>query len=1827
MQFYRHRWFILALVFLGVNIRAVSFRAGAGDRARPELEVSFDPGPHECVQSNQVIAWQFSRPVHTGPSGRAWLAEGPVVFRPRVDGEFRWIQPDRLEFRPEKPWRSCVDYSAVLQPDKLDTGHPFTRWAREFSFSTAPLLLTAVYQAHRTAQGQVHIGLEFNAPVRAEVLRKHLYFSTTDHTGVPVRVMTEGAETLHLVQLGPLSAEHVTLHIRRGMQGVRGPRGIPQNIERVIFCPYSLQVLKTAPHITAFEGGFVECRFSHALDIRQAVDYIETIPPVNNLSLVSTGNRWQRNRYRLHGDFAAGSNYTLVLRQGLPTDTGAKLDGDLLRNVYFPDRPAGLCVRQQGIYLSSMGRMLLPVETVNVRTFKIRAWRVPARNLVQFVMRRHGNYHHYWGDDHADISYPVAEAEWRPDHRPNQIVKTAVPLRELLQHQTNGIFRLDIDGDPSGHAGQLVVLTDIGISIRKADHECLVWANSLRTLQPVELARVCLYTKDNRLLAAADTDKQGIARLTWAPGVAAEPFLAVVEKGADCSWIELQDTEIAIPYTQDERPRCTRPYDAFVFTDCGVYRPGTTARVTAVIRTVPDRSCAPAFPVDLHVVQPDGSTRTVLTAMPNRRGVVEFSMGWHAYDPVGRYTLRLQVPGNDEVLGHTAVRVEEFVPPTLEADFDVPYAQIQGLSPFNCTVRARHLFGAPAAGHHVKTVAFFADAPFAPAQWPGYSFVDTEKKFAESTRTLGSTFLDHTGQAQFTCLPDREWDPPGCIRATLAADVMEKGGRSVCARAHRLLHARPWYIGLQASWSGRRLPTGSTGTIQVVAVLPDGSVRRQQEALKVEMLQVNWTYVLRRNRKDQYEWVSQRHVQPVRTDPLALDEGRGSHAICFERSGHWIVRVSCPGSGISATLPICSVKPGQQWLDPGGAQPDQVKLSLDRDAYAPGEQAELLIQAPFSGKALVTVEDEKVRHWRVVDIKGNTATVLLPVRAAYRPNAHCCVSLIRPVKMVDRWCAHRAVGRIPLPVDMSHARLGIDIQAPAVSRPADRLRFRVAVTNAAGRPAQADVILAAVDEGICMLTAFKTPDPFSYFCGLRKSAVSMFDLYTRLFPELSAGIAARRSHIGGGAAGVLRGRLNPVDAQRFKPVVLWTGCRRTDEQGVVMYELAVPEFSGTLRLMAVAVTSNAYGSAEQAVQIRRPWVVRTSLPRFMAPGDRCRMPLTIYNTGTGVLSGTVRLELDGATRLITSTGSNHGPAHAELNGLPAGATCNGTPTQEWRLAPHGEQHVDGLIQASTNPGIGRIRLQVVSADDCFDKGFEVPVRPACGMGTRHGSGMIPAGTVTGIAPYNAWMGATGAGRLTVSGMPRMEWAGALAYLLRYPYGCLEQTVSAVLPLLYLPDLVRQAAPGSMDKEPGHFIQSALYRVLSMQQSNGGFALWPHTREVHPWVSVYAAHFLALAEVGGYPVPASRRDAACAYLEKLVKNRDENSGDREISIYAARVLAMYGIAVSGWTGRWCDQWSGLSRPARLHLVGALLAQGKRRAAADMLKRIPVIESAVPVPEESAAPGSSLCYEALLLELWLEVDPRSPNVPMLVRRILRQRAHGRWSTTQDNAAALVALGRYARYAWPRQQHFQAEVYIGERVFHASPTNRVCRNWPDAVPEKVRIRNQGPGPVYYCWTTQGASRDEQYRETDQGMRVRRSLWDRAGVPVTNSVLRQGELYVVKWTVKADRKLEHVVIEDLLPAGLEIENAALKTAFSALSANRKSTLRIQHLERRDDRLIAFPKPFHGCREYYYTVRAVTPGRFTYPALQASCMYDPGIRSVHGRGRIAVQRMEPEMP
>jgi hypothetical protein len=1676
------------------------------------------------------------------------------------------------------------------------------------------LKLRAVQQVNLTPERELTVVLRFNATPNRQKLKQYLFMYAGQIGGekLDYDLVGQAGGSNVLVRVGEVDTEKVALELKPGLSGENvTPLAEAQQAELEVATKLALQNIEAeAP---SFGEAHVECSFTEQLDANTAAAYVEISP-----ALKFTAEATWRS-LRLSGPFQPGAVYELKFKAGLKSENNHALLKDLKRTVQIPNRHKAVTVATDGRYLSPRGTLAVPVSAMNLRRCIVTLAPVLPQNLVQLALRDCNRTRGYYSSpsDAADkltgAEVVVTNAVSAPL---NTETKFNVSLRDLAGPEPRGLFLLTVNGeDDAGgsHAHRrwygerteaedhrLLAVTDLGLSALLNEGGATVWVNSLRDATPVVQAEVILYAENNSELARGTTDASGLARLAFAHDAkAAEPFLVVARAGADLSFLPLEKTQVAQAGETGGRAYLAEGYEAFVFSDRGIYRPGETAHFKALVRDR-DLAAPPAFPALFRILKPNGRVFKDLPVQLDAAGAAEVELALPDFLPTGRYEARLVLPGTFKQLGETVVMLEDFVPPQVRVAVHGPAERVRAGQPVLFDARAEHLFGRAASGLKAKGFASLRPVPFEPKAWKDWLFGDAEKKFSESYRPLGNATLDEQGRAQFKVETSDAWRPPAAVRANFQATVTEASGRPVTAGAQALVDVYPFYIGLKAGGHDV-VPVGETQRVAVVEVAPDGAAWTNAKPLVVRLDHVEWSTVLRRDDHGRYQWLSEEHKTKVAEDTLAAGGQPADYAYSVSRAGEFLLTFSDPASGASSSFRFYAGSRDQQWISWSREKPDAVELTLDKPAYKAGETAKLLIKAPFAGTALLSLASDHVLESRLIELAKNTAEVEIPVRAGFAPNVYCSITLVRPARAESVWTAHRAAGAVALKVAPPNRRLAVTVEAPTVNRPQARLTAKLRVQDEAGAPAAADVTVFAVDEAICMLTDFATPDPLKWFLAQRALGVNLFDVYADLMPIVDEAALGGASHPAGGSAGDLGRRLNPIKANRFKPVALWAGKVSVGASGAAEVHFEVPEFAGELRLMAVAWNRAQIGAGDQHVKVKRPLVVQPSLPRFLAPGDACAATIALFN-------------------------ESGAPVTAQLRVTCGGPLSAAQPEQQLALKAGEARTVTVPLTAGAVPGKALCTIEVEAGAERYRETIELAVRPASALAVESGSGFVKGGQVKTLTPPANWIGGTLRQELWCSGSPAVKLNRAFDYLLHYPYGCLEQTTSGAFPLLYLADLANRARPQSVGRdETEQFVRAAVLRVLSMQQGDGSFSLWPfQTRGDAGWAGIYATHFLVEARRAAYEVPVDRLDEALTALRALLDRpvpTDEKiwPADMERRAYACHVLALAGKAEPGWNARLREQSDRLSFAARVHIAAALLAAGEPRQATELMSALGLPNANRP-RDLGPLLGSSVTDAALLLAAWLDVAPQDAHAGQLALFIEQRQQDGHWGTTIDDALALLALGKYARLAGPPQPFFATLALPGGLTRAASATQEV--HWVSTAGQTgaAQIRNDGPGSLFYAFRAEGVPADGAQKEEDAGLKIRRDWLDLDGNPLASGALAQGDLVIVRITLDTlGRELDNLVIEDLLPAGLEIENASLATAQVVPWVKEKTDWCVSR-DQRDDRLLLFTGSVSGERLFYYAARVVTPGTFTVPAITASCMYAPEIRSLNGRAVVEIK-------
>jgi uncharacterized protein YfaS (alpha-2-macroglobulin family) len=450
----------------------------------------------------------------------------------------------------------------------------------------------------------------------------------------------------------------------------------------------------------------------------------------------------------------------------------------------------------------------------------------------------------------------------------------------------------------------------------------------------------------------------------------------------------------------------------------------------------------------------------------------------------------------------------------------------------------------------------------------------------------------------------------------------------------------------------------------------------------------------------------------------------------------------------------------------------------------------------------------------------------------------------------------------------------------------------------------------------------------------------------------------------------------------------------------------------------------------------------------------------------------------------------------------------------------------------------------------------------------------------------------------------------------------------------LADLASRIPGNFMTKDDVRmYVTAGIGRLLSMQQSTGGFCYWPYSAVPDHWTSIYATHFLVEAKKAGYDVP---EDCLKRALAAMRTNLEMNRADAELKPhefqlrYDVRAYACYVLAIAGepqfaWQTRMLEMNDKLSYYARLMNVSALLVQGEPQRAVKLLKELGLPGEGV--RDMGGAFNSTNRNAALLLSAWLDIDPKNENVLKLVDILGKSKRNGYWGSTQENAMVMLALGKYAQRNPLTKNEYKGTVTLPNGVTETFDHTK-DKTWTTALGEggKVTFTNQGPGVFRYSFRTEGipnrtAEYYSQMASGNAGLIVNRAWLDDKGKPIDVTKLKQNDLVVAKITLNPNgNAYDNIAIEDLLPAGLEIENPNLDTA-QALPWLARDFGWCFHRDIRDDRLLLFTRPIYGTSTFYYVARAVTPGTYIVPPITAECMYKPELRSVNDQGTMTITK------
>jgi len=1522
----------------------------------------------------------------------------------------------------------------------------------------------------------------------------------------------------------------------------------------------------------------------------------------------------------------------ITVLKGLPSDGSDVLKANTDIDFAFGEKPPYVGFAGNGIILPREDADGVAVESLNVSALAFEVWRVADRNLVRKTLSApdpiaEGDYDYEgaWTDDSPNgEGYKIWSGKVSVRGNAGERITTVFPLGAVLKDLKPGAYVLKVrdasggrdkkDYDQPAQARRWILFTDLALTTYSGAEGIDTVVRSLKSARPVSNVRVTLVAQNGETLSETHTDSDGRAhfaktllkgedaltpRMIMAYGPA-DDFTATDINSSPVDFSG-RGVEGRTPITEGRVSAGL--IDGFLYTDRGIYRPGETVRLVALVRdnegkAIKDRKGA------LVITRPSGVEAYRYPFDKTPQGFALANIKLPSTAPRGQWRARLDIEGIDGDSGHLTFAVEDFAPQRLGVDVEANAQKpLTADETRAVSVTARFLYGATGSGLNASGEARIRRDfnPF--PQYKDYRFGDEQSPFAEKYIDLPETVTDGDGKATFPIRASDAGDTDQPLSVLLTAAVFEPGGRPVRESQTLRIRTKPAYFGVKIDSEDTTDYRAPKNLFSIIAVNGDGT-KISLGGVKVRLIAENWNY-------DWYQQDGRWHWRRTSKDVVISDKDYDLNAttgIRFDRNldwGDYRLEVTHAQTGARSVIRFAS---GWGASTDASEAPDFVRLTAGKDSYAQGDTIALTLKSPYSGEAQIAVATDRLIDLKTVSVSDKGTTVRLKTDARWGGGAYVMVSVIQPRDPVTASKPRRAMGLIYVPLEAKSRKLTVRLDLkdrifkPDYSQGQAFIDvpLKVEGTRLGER---ARVSVAVVDQGILNLTKFKSPDPAGFYFGKRALGVDYRDDYSRLL-DPNLGAPAELNYGGDQIGG------EGLTTTPLKTVALWSGVVNTGLDGKAHIKLPVGKFNGELKIMAVAWTDDAVGSADERLTVRQPVVAELALPRFLSPGDTALATLELNNVeGRGGLYEAVITGLKGIVLTFKKAFT----------------------------LPQGQRVTEQLaLEAPRTVGVSTLSLGLTGQGYSFTEDYNIQTRMGWGAETRtlteqqavNETWTPPASLLSGLQPGSATL------QVSYSPFRGIDPAPLAAALNRYPYGCTEQIVSAAYPHLYVsPSL------GGNQAQSTAILKSAVNKVLDRQAADGAFGLWrAGDGQAEGWLGAYAVDFLLEARKQGIYVPADALEKALNGLRDVARpdghsgisyrNRvDEGPWWTAPAARAASedlrsrgaAYALYVLAKGGSGDlarlRWYHdvQFKLEKSPLARAQIGAGLALMGDKARARSAFRQAI--SAIGYKANNDWYQSPLRDIAAIIALGYEVGEAEAVRP-LIARLEREVKSPDALNTQEQAQILRASAALLKASGPLN-------ITGEGVIAIDGKSSLQRFNVGRLRE-ARLKNAGSGPVWRTVTVTGVP-IEAPAAASSGLTLDKAFYSLSGQRLDPSQIVQGQKVMVVISGRsAYAGRRPLVIDDALPAGFEIElTLTPEDTRSGPFAFAGTLTYTDAQEARDDRYVAaFDAASSDSFRVAYVARAVTAGDYYLPGAEARDMYraDLFARTSGGRASIALR-------
>jgi len=1378
-------------------------------------------------------------------------------------------------------------------------------------------------------------------------------------------------------------------------------------------------------------------------------------------------------------------------------------------------------------------------------------------------------------------------------------------------------------------------ISKIGIISKQDPEKILIRSVNLETLDNEDNVRVKIFDKYNNLKIVGNvkTNKNGLVEFKYPKNKKSDndSFIILGRKGnsyaigSNYSWGDSRNN-----------------YSVYLYTERPIYRPGQTVYFKGIVRQGIEEGFKNVSNKNLQVTiaNQDNEVLKTINLRTNKFGTYNGIFDIPQDTKLGNFQITTKIDNNSF---DNYFEVNEYRKPEYKVEV-IPGSEVLiGGSKANATIKAAYLFGYPVANAKVKYTV--------------YKSTDYTLKWKLIPRPDYYSFFDSWGDDDSYYYTGYEYsDSSGEIVAEGFAATDENGEAKISFDTKKIEISPDIYSDFDSSMAQKykieaevtdisRKTAVGTNNFDVVSgnfaifIEPESYVYSVNQDIKVNINSIGYdkkaVSAQVKLKLQKWDWDKDSYEY---TNPKTISESM----VTTNSNGEAIASFHVPPDSPTTTYKIVATSTdiyGNKidaasfvWISninypsENTERKSNLQFTLDKKVYQPGEIAKVMITSPVKGvDALVSIEGDKIYNYKLVKINSYMQLLELPIEKKYVPNAYISVSLVGDHKEF-----YEQTKMLKVSPDDNFLKLDIKPDKKKY-KPQDKVTYTIKATDSKGKPLQAELSFGVVDESIYLVREDYTPDIKTFFYEKRANKVQTDYTFTQNY---SAG----------------GDKIQPRIRKDFRDTAFWKANVVTDRKGIAKVSFILPDNLTTWRTTVRAVTKDTkVASVIDNILVTKDIIVRLALPRFYTVGDNPILATIVHNYSDKPLDAQLKIKLPNNFSINDKV---------KKTDIFVTVPSQGQFRKDWNLnvKKAGKAKIQAFALSAKVEG-DAVEQEIRILPFGVPKTSSVAGKLDNEKTNKNITELIRNKTVPGSLNWQVRLSASNAGMLL----------GSLDYLIEYPYGCTEQTMSKFLPSIVAGNLTQTLGLSVNEKTRKKLpavIKESVSRLYTFQHADGGWGWWQYDQST-PYMTAYVLLGFKYAEDYNYPIAQDKLSNGIKWLKQYMTNAyssnpkennnaliDQNLSD---SCFVAYIASLYSIKDNKYLQKLQEKYKLIPDEGLAYLALTYTELGYYTKANEMIDNLlmrvnvslPIIsfENSVGLLKKIGIdiPGlynyNSSEITAIVLRAMLKVRPNDPLIEKMVVFLANNRSDNYWHNTKTTSNVILALSDYIKISLSKENpDYDIVVKLNGKELkkiHFDKTNLFDQETVIEIPEKLISRSNrlsiekiGQGNLYYSshinYYELFAPTETIPAKEDSGIKITKEFYnlkstmDKEGnikyeeVPFNGSP-KAGEILLVKLILENTKTMSYIIVEDYRASGMEVVSEDPRTKLGDNYDNSDEEKNNTYWwdfwwtnqENRDEKMVFFINALDpGKHIFKYLIRPEMPGEYLINPGYVSGMY-----------------------